>query len=379
MVVDMDKKIEVSVICMTYNHEKYIAKALDTIISQRTDFNFEIVVHDDCSTDSTADIIREYEKKYPDIVKPIYEKENQYSKGADVFMELTLPQARGRYIAVCEGDDYWLDDDKLQIQFNAMEKHPEVDMCACGAMEMAESVESLEIRPQLSDGILPVEDVILGGGRYLATSSLFFRKELFDEFMEFEKVICFDYSNQIKGALRGGIYYVNRIMSVYRKAVENSWTKRIERDKKKREEHINTEIAMLRQLDIDTNGRYKECIERRITAYTPFYDQLQMHKDEALEELSDCKEKIYLWGLGMRGDAIQEFCRNEHIMLDGVCDKQNAHIGENTVYDFKIVDTEYVLANSKVVLASNHAIYDYLKKIGYEGLLIDFHKYMPLA
>ena len=83
---------------------------------QKTDFPFEILIHDDASTDGTADIIREYEAKYPDIIKPIYQTENQYSKGIKVSQVYQFPRAKGKYIALCEGDDYWTDPYKLQKQ-----------------------------------------------------------------------------------------------------------------------------------------------------------------------------------------------------------------------------------------------------------------------
>jgi glycosyltransferase involved in cell wall biosynthesis len=94
---------------------------------QKTDFPFEIIIHDDASTDATADIIREYERKYPDIIRPIYQTENQYSKGQNAVL-FTFKAAKGNYIALCEGDDYWIDPLKLQKQITEMEKHPECYM-----------------------------------------------------------------------------------------------------------------------------------------------------------------------------------------------------------------------------------------------------------
>lgn len=375
------KDIQVSVICMAYNHVKYISKTLDSIISQKTDFDFEIVVHDDKSDDGTTEIIRQYEFKFPNIVKPIYEECNQYSQGKDVFMGICMPKTKGRYIAVCEGDDFWIDNYKLQMQYDAMEKHCEVDMCACRAAEISadSDVELQEIRPKTLNSVLSTEEVILGGGRYIATASLFFRRELFGSFMDFEQIICFDYSNQIKGALRGGIYYIDRKMVAYRRATENSWTRRIEQNREQREKHIKTEIAMLRQLDIDTHRVYHKCIERRILAYTPFYEQLLQHKEEIKKEISMFQGKKYLWGLGMRGDAVQEFCQKEGIHLDGVCDKKNENIGERTIYGFLIVDTSMVFNNSEVIFVSNNRIYEALVNDRYNGILINFNKYMPLS
>ena len=119
----------VSVRCITYNHESYIAQALDGFLMQKTNFPFEIVVHDDASTDRTADIIREYEKKFPKIIKPIYETENQYSKGAGILGRIMNSACKGKYIAWCEGDDYWTDENKLQLQVDFLEKNLEYGLC----------------------------------------------------------------------------------------------------------------------------------------------------------------------------------------------------------------------------------------------------------
>lgn len=113
----------VSICCLAYNHEAYIKKCLDGFLMQKTDFKFEILIHDDASTDQTANIIRAYERDYPDIVKPIYQSENQYSKGIRVTPKYNISRAEGKYIAMCEGDDYWTDPSKLQKQVDFLESH----------------------------------------------------------------------------------------------------------------------------------------------------------------------------------------------------------------------------------------------------------------
>ena len=126
----IDNQIVVSIQCLTYNHALYIRQCLDGFVMQKTNFRFEAIVHDDASTDGTQDIIREYEKKYPDIIKPIYQKENQYSKGIPGFItNLVSSKCKGKYIAICEGDDYWIDPNKLQMQVDFLESHPEYSMC----------------------------------------------------------------------------------------------------------------------------------------------------------------------------------------------------------------------------------------------------------
>jgi glycosyltransferase involved in cell wall biosynthesis len=119
----------VSICCITYNHEKYIEDALEGFLIQKTDFPFEIIIHDDASTDHTDDIIREYESMYPNLIKPIYQKENQLSKGKNPFLDFNLPQAKGKFIAFCEGDDYWTEPCKLKRQVDFLEANPEYSFC----------------------------------------------------------------------------------------------------------------------------------------------------------------------------------------------------------------------------------------------------------
>jgi glycosyltransferase involved in cell wall biosynthesis len=123
--------IAVSICCLTYNHEKLIRDALNGFVMQKTKFSFEIVIHDDASTDGTLKIIREYQRRYEDIPFTILtEKDNQFSKtGIYPFWTHLYPAARGKYIAECDGDDYWMDPLKLQKQYDCMEAHPECQLC----------------------------------------------------------------------------------------------------------------------------------------------------------------------------------------------------------------------------------------------------------
>lgn len=117
----------VSICCTTYNHESYINDAIDSFLMQKTSFPFEIIVRDDFSTDSTASIIKKYVEKFPNIIKPIYENENQFSQGISPPL-VVFKKAVGKYFALCEGDDYWIYPTKLQKQVNLLDKHPETVM-----------------------------------------------------------------------------------------------------------------------------------------------------------------------------------------------------------------------------------------------------------
>ena len=120
----------VSISCITYNHAPYIRECLDGFMMQQTNFPFEVLIHDDASTDGTTEIIQEYAEKYPDIIKPLYEEENQWVKGRRGSAVFNFPRAQGKYIALCEGDDCWTDPLKLQKQVDFLEANPDFVMCS---------------------------------------------------------------------------------------------------------------------------------------------------------------------------------------------------------------------------------------------------------
>ena len=120
--------IMVSVVCDVYNHEPYLRQCLDGFVIQKTNFKIEVLVHADASTDKSAAIIMEYTNKYPDIFKPILQQENQYSRGVGIWKTYQIPRVAGKYVAICEGDDYWTDPLKLQKQVDFLESHPDFDM-----------------------------------------------------------------------------------------------------------------------------------------------------------------------------------------------------------------------------------------------------------
>ena len=120
----MNENVMVSICCITYNHEKYIRDAIESFLMQNTNFKYEIIIHDDASQDKTSSIIQEYANKYKNIIKPIYQDENQYSKGI-IVSQIVYKKAKGKYIILCEGDDYWTDCNKLQKQFDFLENNPD--------------------------------------------------------------------------------------------------------------------------------------------------------------------------------------------------------------------------------------------------------------
>ena len=176
--------IEVSICCITYNHEKYIRDGLEGFLMQKTDFPFEIIIHDDASTDSTADIIRSYEKKYPELFTCIYQKENQWSKGIRPSPSYVWPKARGKYIALCEGDDYWDDPEKLSFQYDFLESNPDYVLVGGYAKTIRES-EGFKIihdNPPKYDPNFDFDTRYLIRYNPLSTPTAFFRNGVIKEF-----------------------------------------------------------------------------------------------------------------------------------------------------------------------------------------------------
>jgi len=208
----------VSVCCITYNHEPYIEDALEGFLTQETDFPFEILIHDDASTDMTADIIREYEAAYPNLIRPIYQVENQYSKGNKPGLNI-LQRARGKYIALCEGDDYWIDTEKMQKQAEFLETHLEYGLVhADGHFYYVKNGKTIKnyIRqgrrnPNLVDD--PYE-AILRSEYPVLTCSTMFRKSLSDQIAHdsFPRFKMGDTLLWLELAQRGKIYFFDEAM-----------------------------------------------------------------------------------------------------------------------------------------------------------------------
>lgn len=211
----------VSVCCITYNHESFISDAIEGFLMQDTDFPFEIIIHDDASTDKTAAILKKYADQYPKIIKPIFQEGNQYSKGVRrILATFILPIAKGKYIALCEGDDYWTDPLKLQKQGQFLEDNADYSLCFHRAIKVDKEKKELigfwpegnkiKQRTNLSD-ILE--------RNYISTQTVLYRNRLFtiDEYLKVGSGLCFgEWPLHVLNAMKGDIFFFEEAMSVYR-------------------------------------------------------------------------------------------------------------------------------------------------------------------
>ena len=217
----MEKEPLVSIKCLTYNHEPYIRQCLDGFVMQKTNFKFEAIVHDDASTDKTADIIREYAEKYPDIIKPIYETENQYSKHDGSLNRIMNAHMRGKYIAFCEGDDYWIDPLKLQKQVDFLEANPDYSASTHQSIIIGESKRAGKLFLKTVPSCITMNDVI-SNSRLFHTASIVCRSTV-KELPQFKGcILSGDKLLILKCAYLGKIDFLNESMCVYRKHAEGA-------------------------------------------------------------------------------------------------------------------------------------------------------------
>lgn len=230
----MDNEIKVTICCTTYNHEKYIKRALESFLEQQINFKYEIIVHDDASTDHTADIVKAYEKNYPDIIHGIYQQDNQYSKGKNITQEFVAPKTRGKYIAFCEGDDYWIDSHKLQKQVEALENNRNCFFCVHTTAEVNEGGEKTGVlypSYTIPTGQISSREFLKMTKNYsFHTSSYLFDGDQWRQYQRNPpqfKTVCpvGDETYMLYFAYIGNIYYIHDTMSCYRRGVPSSWSK----------------------------------------------------------------------------------------------------------------------------------------------------------
>lgn len=255
------KKPKVSIVCTVYQHEPYLRQCFDGFVMQKTTFPIEVLVNDDCSPDGSVAIIREYEIKYPDLFRCIYQRENQYSKGLLPWFEVLFPMAKGEYIAICEGDDYWTDPYKIQKQVDFMDAHKEYVACFHNAV--VDYGNSKRLFNNLNENHFPTSEDIILRKWFISTQTLLFRNVL-TKFPEWRRGIKNeDYLLELLLAKVGKFYYMDDVMAVYRQEGQGVSTI-MNRDKLTMYEGI---IYILSNMKDEYNGMCAEAFDRSILNY----------------------------------------------------------------------------------------------------------------
>lgn len=262
----MTDKIMVSICCLTFNHEKYIEQTLLGFVNQKTDFLYEVLINDDASTDRTPEIIRKYAELYPDIIKPIYQTENQYSQGIAVSLTYNYPRVKGKYVAFCEGDDYWCDNNKLQKQFEALERRPDCSICVHNTQWIDKNGNFLKgMFPQknINEGVIPASEYIhteiVESPWFFQMTSYFIRKEVIEAYLNgFRHPFSVGDLPLVLLSLEfGDCYYIKEVMSCYRKDSGGAMTS-IRNSREKTIKQYESFINGYKFFDERTKGKYSK-------------------------------------------------------------------------------------------------------------------------
>lgn len=253
---------------MTYMHENYIRDCIEGILMQKTTFPVQVLIHDDASTDLTADIVREYEQKYPHLIRAFYQEKNTYSikdkTEKRVLRQTFMSWRTGKYEALCEGDDFWTDPMKLQKQITHLLNNPDTSVCVHGADILDASTGKFAgtIMPCKGNKIFIVEEIIKGGGGLFATNSMVFPTRYRENLPAFYHISPVgDYPLMINFALRGKVFFMGEIMSTYRECVPGSWSLKFIENNAIQIKHWMKINEMLDELNGYTNYDYDLSIQ----------------------------------------------------------------------------------------------------------------------
>lgn len=244
----------VSVVCITYNQRDYIKDALRGFLLQKTDFPFEVIVHDDASTDGTREIIRAFRDEYPGIVRLILQSENQYSQGKKNTL-VAAAKAKGEYVALCEGDDFWIGRDKLQRQVDFLRANPKHNLCFHrqkkypDSASLKESFYELFVYPA-RPSVVSVGSLIIGDGGFVPTASIVVRRVALEGLPDwFYECPVGDFFIQVICSAPAGALFLPDRLSCYRRASNGSWSASVLSSAERRFFHVKRMVVALRRLD----------------------------------------------------------------------------------------------------------------------------------
>lgn len=279
----------VSVYMLAYRHERFIAEAIEGVIAQEGDFSIELIIGEDCSPDRTRNIALEYQKKYSRLIRVITSDANV---GAPANSARCRAACRGKYIAICEGDDYWSDSTKLARQIEIFRAHPKCALVfhAAAYVDSQTGDQTRTSKQSLFSRMLSVDEIIVGDGGLIPTASILVRREIaLDMPLWCLQAPVGDYPLVLRAALLGKIAYLDRVMSIYRTNVPCSWTQRHLPEINSRMQYAQRIEAMFSGFSIDSGHRFDRATREIISKY---YSDPLVRLPYPVEEKRDIYDKV---------------------------------------------------------------------------------------
>jgi len=353
--------IKVSICCITYNHEKYIEDAIKGFLMQETNFDFEIIIGEDCSTDRTASLVMKYKEKYPDKIRIVTSETNVGMKENSMRV---LKSVRGKYIAFCEGDDRWLDPYKLQKQVNFMDANSEYSMC--GHITAINNVEIDQIVGKIGEDEYSKEIIIddFIRGVVFHNSSVLFRKSCIEnEKGDFYFPDYFlnspvgDYAIQLYLFTKGKVYCFNEIMSQYNWNLSNSWTSTQFNVFSKKIELHNRVIEMFKNFNRENDAAYDRFIEAAIEFRLEMIDGMKENLlnpktiDHVFSIPNLNKQNIYIFGAGAFGKSIAKKLLMADKKVGGFIDNNLKLMGKE-IMGIEVFNLSKITQDSLILICS---------------------------
>jgi glycosyltransferase involved in cell wall biosynthesis len=252
-----DSRMKLSVMMITYNHERFIAQALESVLAQQVNCDYEIVVGEDCSTDRTREILLDFQRRYPDKLVLLLRDHNV---GGRENLLGTLAACRGQYVALLEGDDYWISTDKLQKQVDFLDAHPDYAICCSRAqiLDRTGTGQHARVLPSIAAGMYTAKDLL--EGNFIVTCTVVYRRDLIGPLPAWFRTMGppGDWALHVLVARFGKINLLDEATSVYRVHSGGVWTGRTEADR------LCATIRLLRVLDKELEFQYTNTARRTI-------------------------------------------------------------------------------------------------------------------
>lgn len=352
----MNRKIKLTIFCLTYNHKQFIKDAVESFLAQKTAFKTRILIFDDLSTDGTTEILRKYQKKYPEQIKLVVAPHNTYNHPdrEKILGEIYEKYLAGEYVAWCEGDDFWTDPYKLQKQVDFMDNNPDCMMTthAFSVKDYSNGEEECEKNFGNANRYMSNEEIILKPEGNLATASLVMKKEVFLRDKEFPRTDVLDFPLQLYAISKGKVYYFKDNMCTYRFMHYGSWTKNTSDNSERIFTHSIKFTKFLCEYNTYSNKAFKDLIWERIKEYMycGIEALLEIKSEQRLNLIENMKNeyskiseeflKVYKW-------MNSEYCVLSDNELNNLRDKKIAILGAGKY-------SEYI----KKVLIKNNIKFD---------------------